>query len=77
MKELTGAAGALFKGAILNKVASPEQGEMVAEKLTRHGVSVLGSIGLSGEIQSACLEGKPLDSQVASGEIGKIISLLV
>ena len=77
VKELTEAAGALFKGAILNKIASPEQGKVVAEKLNRHGVSVLGSIGLSGEIQSACLEGRPLDPQAASDEIGKIISLLV
>lgn len=77
VKELAQASGALFKGAILNKVASPEQGKILAEKLNSHGVSVLGSIGQSAEIQSACLEGKPLDSEVSSGEIEKIISVLL
>jgi CO dehydrogenase maturation factor len=77
VKELTQSAGALYKGAILNKIVSPEQGKVVAGKLDGLGVSVLGTIGQNGDIQSACLEGRPLDPQVASAEIDAIITVLI
>ncbi len=77
VRELTQTTGALFKGAILNKIASPEQGKVVADKLKGLGVPFLGTIGHSGDIQSACLEGRPFDSQVASGEIENIIAFLL
>jgi len=77
VKELTLGSGALFKGAVLNKISSREQEKLVAEKLNRAGISVLGAIGQSNDIQSACLEGRPLDSETASGEMENIISLLL
>jgi len=77
VKELTQSAGALYKGAILNKIASPEQGKVVAGKLDGLGVSVLGAIGHNGDIQAACLEGMPLDPQVASTEVDGIVAVLV
>jgi len=77
VQELTQAAGALFRGAILNKISSPEQERLVAEKLKGLGISVLGTIGQRCEIQAACLEGKPLDSQTASDEMEKIVSGLL
>ncbi|MBN1106127.1 MAG: P-loop NTPase [Deltaproteobacteria bacterium] len=77
VKELTESAGALYQGAVLNKIASPEQGRLVTDKLGGLGVSVLGAIGQNGDIQSACLEGKPLDSGVASAEVDGIVSALL
>jgi CO dehydrogenase maturation factor len=77
VSELTGASGALFKGAILNKITSPEQEKVVNEKLQGLGIPVLGAIEQKGEIQSACLEGKPFDSQVASEAIKGILSRLL
>lgn len=77
VSELTRSSGALFKGAILNKIASPEQEKVVSEKLKALGIPVLGAIEQEGGIQSACLKGTPFDPQLAAGEIEGIISKLL
>lgn len=64
--ELTEQSGASFKGAVLNKISSREQQEIVTRKLEELGVSVIGAIGYDSEIQESCLEGQPLDAQAAA-----------
>lgn len=71
--DLTRSAGAFFKGAILNKIASSYQKSIVSGKLKELGVPVIGTIGLQNDIQSACLEGRRLDNQIASAEMEEII----
>ncbi|GAB4348272.1 MAG: P-loop NTPase [Candidatus Abyssubacteria bacterium] len=63
--ELTQGAGAVFKGAILNKISSPRQKDTVTEKLSRLGVPILGTVAYDSEIQSSCLDGFCLNAQVA------------
>ncbi|MFP4036815.1 MAG: P-loop NTPase [Desulfobacteraceae bacterium] len=75
--ELTKAAGAEFKGAIGNKMASADQEASVVKKLDELGIPVVGSIGYHPEIQSACLEGRPLSYEMASSEIEGIVGSLL
>jgi len=75
--DLTQAAGASFKGAILNKVASPEQGLYLLGKLTTLAVPVIASLDFHAEFQTACLEGKPLDASIASAEMEDILHLML
>jgi len=71
--DLTRDAGAVFKGVILNKIASPEQAGMVTGKLSPLGISVIGAIGFHDAIQAACLEGQPLDDHMAAPELESIM----
>ncbi|RJP69362.1 MAG: hypothetical protein C4532_11080 [Candidatus Abyssobacteria bacterium SURF_17] len=72
---LTTEAGAFFKGAILNKISSPEQKDVVTEKLGDLGVSAIGTIGYHSEIQSSCLDGSRLNAQAtAAAEVADIAS---
>jgi CO dehydrogenase maturation factor len=64
--ELTEQSGAFFKGAVLNKISSPEQQDIVTRKLEELGVSVIGAIGYDSEIQESCLEGHALDAPAAA-----------
>ncbi len=74
--ELTMLTGAAFKGVILNKITSPDQERLVTDKLRERGVPVMGAIGFHDEIQEACLEGKPLEDKMASGELENIMRML-
>lgn len=74
--DLTGSAGAIFKGAILNKIISSDQKSKVTGKLNELGVPVIGTIKYQGDIQTACLEGRRIDYQMASAEMEKIIGIL-
>jgi len=71
--DLTRSAGVFFKGAILNKIASADQGRMMADKLGGLGIPVIGTIGFHEDIQAACLEGRPLDDKMALPEMESII----
>jgi CO dehydrogenase maturation factor len=71
--DLTKSAGAFFKGAILNKIASADQKSILSDKLTQLGVPIIATIEHYNEIQSACLEGRRWDNQIASAEMEKII----
>lgn len=73
--ELTAASGARYAGAILNKFSSPEQAEYMRGKLNQAAVPILGAIELKAEIQSACLEGRALNSLPCADEI--LASLLI
>jgi CO dehydrogenase maturation factor len=71
--DLTRSAGAFFKGAILNKIASADQKSILSDKLNQLGVPIIGTIEHHNDIQSACLEGRRWDNQIALAEIEKII----
>ncbi len=75
--DLTEQAGASFKGAILNKISSREQQDIVTEKLKGLGVPIIGTIGYDTEIQSACLEGRSLAVRPPSAEVANITSELL
>ncbi len=63
--ELTEAAGACYKGSILNKVSSPAQQDYMAAKLDELGVPVIGSLPHDDEIQAAGLEGRRIQHSTA------------
>lgn len=71
--DLTRTAGALFKGAILNKIASADQKSIVSDKLNQLGVPIIGTIEHHQDIQSASLEGRRFDNQRVSAEMENII----
>lgn len=73
---LTQAAGATYYGAVLNKIASAEQRHQVKKRLTDFGVAMIGAIGVHDAIQSACLQGKPIDEGVARAETEEILKVL-
>jgi len=77
IKELTQSVGASFKGAILNKVSSPEQENVLKDKLHHTGVPILGTIHYHGKIVDACLEGKTFDVSEASAEMEGIVKTLL
>jgi len=74
--ELTKAAGALFAGAIINKISTPEQEGIVASKLSELGIPVIVKLGLHEEIQRACLQGRPLEISLTSVEQQEITCFL-
>jgi len=70
--ELTVAAGAYFKGAILNKIASDQQQKSVLAKTQQINIPVIGIISFIPEIQTASLE-QTLPEYDLSDVIEKII----
>ena len=74
--DLTSEAGALFKGAILNKLGSEEQESHVLDALENLGVPVVGAVRFHEAFQSGCLKGEPLLPDPASREMkGILLSL--
>jgi CO dehydrogenase maturation factor len=71
--ELTQSVKACFKGALLNKVTSPEQEGLLFKKLEDAGVSILGTVHYHAEIATACLEGRPFEVPEALAEINGIV----
>jgi hypothetical protein len=49
---------------------------LVTDKLRERGVPVVGAIGFHGDLQQACLDGKPLDDTMASEEMAPIMRVL-
>jgi len=74
--DLTMLAGASFKGVIVNKITSTDQESLVTGKLKALGVPVMGAIEFQDDIQKACLEGRPLEDQMASAQMENIIRVL-
>jgi CO dehydrogenase maturation factor len=74
--DLTILSGPSFKGAILNKIISADQEKKVTHKLRALGIPVIGTIGFHDDIQAACLEGRPLDENMAAAEMKSIIHVL-
>ena len=72
--DLTDSSGAVFKGAILNKVQSPEQESRIVEKMNDFKIPILGKIEFYSEFQATGLEGKALDASMAFDEIDRIIA---
>jgi len=70
--EMTQAAGSAFYGAVLNKIGSGEQEQLVMKRLSESGVPVIGSIGFHESLQAACLEGKALTDELAAPEIDSL-----
>ncbi len=77
IKGLSQSAGAYFQGAILNKIVNSKQQTVVTNKLKELDVPIIGALGQNSQIQSACLEGKALELQMASEEIGNIVSVIL
>ncbi len=77
IKGLSQSAGAHFQGAILNKIVNSDQQTIVANKLKELDVPIIGTLGQNSQIQSACLEGKTLEFQMASEEIDNIVSVIL
>ncbi len=73
---LTLTAGASFKGAILNKISTVEEKALLSAKLTELGVPILAALPHSKNIQSACLEGRPLNDFPAPAEAADILKAL-
>jgi len=71
--ELTNSSGAIFKGAILNKILSSEQESQVVSRTNEFKIPVIGKIGFHDEFQTDCLEGKALNASIESKEVDKII----
>jgi CO dehydrogenase maturation factor len=60
IKSLAENAGALFSGAILNKISSVQQENQVKAKLVEFGVPCLGGLPVMEDVQNAGLTGKPI-----------------
>lgn len=71
--ELTQTSGAVFKGAILNKILSTDQESLLVDKINDFKIPVIGKIGFQSEFQATCLEGKTLNASIISTEMDKII----
>jgi len=74
---LAGDVGADRAWAILNKVPSEEMAETLREELKRRGVLVIGSIGYDQEVLRSGLEGRPIHSRNAEGEIERVVDQLL
>ncbi|MEW6266322.1 MAG: P-loop NTPase [Thermodesulfobacteriota bacterium] len=77
MMDLTKAAGASFKGAILNKILSYEQKVYVMDKARGFGIPILGIVWFHSKIQASGLEGKALDASITSAEMDNIMRSLL
>lgn len=77
IKELTRSAGASFKGAVLNKIGSPDQKTTLYEKLNDVGVPILGIIQYHDGIVAGYLEGRALNVLEASAEMEGIVKTLL
>jgi CO dehydrogenase maturation factor len=75
--DLTESSGAVFKGAILNKILSSDQESQVSAKVNNFNIPIIGTIGFHTEFQATCLEGKALNPSVAFDEIDKIIGSIL
>jgi CO dehydrogenase maturation factor len=71
--ELTQSAGSAFYGAVLNKIASGEQEQLVMKRLSESDVPVIGIIGFHESLQTACLEGTALTDGMAAPEIDALV----
>ena len=74
--DLTRAAGAAFTGAVLNKIATAEQRDLIRSRLRELSVPVIGAIDYHAGIQAAGLEGDRCPS-VATAEIESIVGTLM
>ncbi len=74
IKALASGAGAMFVGAVLNKVSSGEIASRLGEALQRRGVQVLSAIPFRQELLEAGLEGTPLNSESVADEIRPILN---
>jgi len=63
--------------AILNKVPSEEIASRLREELERKGIPVIGSIGHDSEVFLAGLEGRPIRSDEAERDIGRVLDRLL
>ena len=63
--------------AVLNKVTSDQIGWRLREELERYDIPVIGSIGYDPEVLRAGLEGRPVRSNVAERDIGKVLDKLL
>ncbi len=75
--ELTQSAGSVFYGAVLNKIASGEQEQLVMKRLSESGVPVIGSIGFHESLQAACLDGAALTDEMAVPEIDALVDAVL
>jgi CO dehydrogenase maturation factor len=71
--DLTRAAGAVFNGAVLNKIPADGQGEAVRSRLRELSVPVIGVVDYQPEIQAAGLKGGPCP-EAAGIEIDRIVA---
>jgi CO dehydrogenase maturation factor len=59
--DLSVSSGAVFRGAILNKISSEDQKRQITKRLNELCVPIIGVIEFQAAIQSACLEEKKVD----------------
>lgn len=62
---------------ILNKIPSPDVEDAIKEKLSAHGMDVLGSLYQDGGITLAAFAGSAIENTPANAEIDKIIAQLI
>ncbi len=74
--ELSVSTGAVFSGAILNKVSSQDQKEQITTRLNELCVPIIGIIEFQAAIQSACLEEKKVDYMADQGIIKALLDCL-
>ncbi len=73
IKALASGAGAMFAGAVLNKVSSEEIAARLAEALQLRGVRVLSAIPFRREFLQAGLEGTSLNAEPVAGEVQSLL----
>lgn len=73
---LTQQAGAVFSGAVLNKINTAAQRESIRSRLQDLSVPVIGAVDHLDEIQASGLEGRPCPP-VAAAEIDRIAATLL
>jgi CO dehydrogenase maturation factor len=75
--DLTQSSGAVFAGAVLNKINSEAQKHQIMERLSRHDIRVLGTVWHQDAIQAAGLDGKPVSADLASASFGDVSDILL
>jgi CO dehydrogenase maturation factor len=74
---LTQSSGAVFAGAVLNKITSEAQKLQIIERLCDHDVRVIGTVWHQDAIQAAGLNGRPVSVDFASAAFDDISDILL
>jgi len=77
IRQLAVGSGAVFAGAVLNKVPSQDVAASLADELRARQIPVLGTISHRDEIARTCLVGEALDSSMARKEMKTILDTLL
>jgi len=77
IKDIAAGTGAMFSGAILNKVDSGELESSLSKALDSRSIQVLGKIPLRPEFVRSSLEGTAIEASPVEAEIRSLLDLLL